>query len=145
MSMTNTNAWLTPSYSVCRRISWHFNGRNMANAFIKTLAVEQASIVGLGVTQHGGMGAGVWLHITECHSHMHRHSCIVHEHWHIHDEHHQHRHSDGARDQQAHSHVHVHESIEHSHPHYPDVHHRHEHSRTGAKTSHRLYERTSKT
>jgi len=73
------------------------------------------------------MGAGIWLHITEDHTHLHRHSCVVHEHWHVHDEHHQHLHADGPQDQGAHSHVHVHEPIEHAHPHYPDVHHRHEH------------------
>lgn len=45
------------------------------------------------------MAIGVWLHITERHSHVHRHEQLVHTHAHRHDEHHQHEHDaswDGA-------------------------------------------------
>jgi len=38
------------------------------------------------------MAIGVWLHITERHSHVHRHEQLVHTHAHRHDEHHQHEH-----------------------------------------------------
>ena len=34
------------------------------------------------------MGVGVWLHLTERHSHAHRHTVLEHVHRHTHDEHH---------------------------------------------------------
>jgi drug/metabolite transporter (DMT)-like permease len=73
------------------------------------------------------MIAGVWLHLTEIHSHWHRHSALEHEHSHIHDAHHQHQHAPGWDGQEPHSHPHGHDPIGHAHPHYPDVHHRHSH------------------
>ena len=75
----------------------------------------------------GLMAAGVWLHLTERHSHKHRHERLSHEHSHIHDAHHQHIHDPGTPAAEPHSHPHVHEPLEHTHEHYPDVHHRHEH------------------
>ena len=75
----------------------------------------------------GLMAAGVWLHLTERHSHGHRHERLSHEHSHIHDAHHQHIHDPGTPAAEPHSHPHVHEPLEHTHEHYPDVHHRHEH------------------
>ncbi len=73
------------------------------------------------------MGTGVWLHLTERHSHEHIHEAITHSHRHVHDEHHQHEH-DGDIDQaEPHSHEHTHGAITHTHPHYPDIHHRHPH------------------
>jgi drug/metabolite transporter (DMT)-like permease len=70
---------------------------------------------------------GVWLHVTERHSHLHAHEHLIHDHPHRHDAHHRHEHAfpwDGA---EPHRHEHVHEPMVHSHPHFPDLHHRHEH------------------
>jgi len=68
------------------------------------------------------MGMGVWLHLTERHTHVHWHEPLEHDHRHIHDEHHQH-----GLGKEAHSHRHVHGEVLHCHPHYPDIHHRHDH------------------
>jgi drug/metabolite transporter (DMT)-like permease len=73
------------------------------------------------------MGAGVWLHLTEKHSHEHVHEAIFHAHKHSHDEHHQHTHDFPWDGTEPHSHPHLHEAIRHTHPHYPDIHHRHKH------------------
>ena len=73
------------------------------------------------------MGWGVWLHVTEEHSHEHAHHATAHAHRHVHDEHHQHVHEDAAPPGEPHSHWHVHEPLRHRHPHYPDIHHRHDH------------------
>ncbi len=73
------------------------------------------------------MGLGVWLHLTERHSHWHVHEPLFHSHPHTHDEHHQHPHPDGCDDGEPHSHEHRHEPLQHAHPHYPDSHHRHTH------------------
>jgi drug/metabolite transporter (DMT)-like permease len=73
------------------------------------------------------MACGVWLHLTERHSHTHFHDRLVHDHPHRHDAHHRHEHAfpwDGA---EPHRHEHVHEPLIHAHPHFPDLHHRHEH------------------
>lgn len=73
------------------------------------------------------MAIGVWLHVTERHSHVHRHEPVVHTHRHNHDEHHRHEH-DGLWDGvEPHTHEHTHELLVHAHPHYPDLHHRHRH------------------
>jgi len=69
------------------------------------------------------MAVGIWLHLTERHSHVHAHEPLEH----AHDEHHRHAHADGSVEPGRHSHWHRHESIVHSHAHYPDVHHRHPH------------------
>ncbi|WP_396658110.1 DMT family transporter [Microbacterium sp.] len=73
------------------------------------------------------MGLGVWLHVTERHSHLHTHEAITHEHMHTHDEHHQHHHDEPIPAGTRHSHPHTHEAITHEHPHFPDAHHRHRH------------------
>jgi drug/metabolite transporter (DMT)-like permease len=73
------------------------------------------------------MAAGVWLHLSEQHSHWHRHDPLTHEHAHVHDAHHRHRHGPDWDGTEPHSHPHSHEPLEHSHAHYPDIHHRHEH------------------
>lgn len=73
------------------------------------------------------MAAGVWLHLTERHSHEHRHEELVHHHRHSHDEHHQHAHDASSDLTEPHTHEHRHEPLRHSHPHYPDIHHRHRH------------------
>jgi drug/metabolite transporter (DMT)-like permease len=73
------------------------------------------------------MAVGVWLHLTEHHSHLHRHAPIEHEHEHAHDDgHHAHRHADGST-ALRHSHRHRHDPVEHEHAHFPDAHHHHEH------------------
>lgn len=73
------------------------------------------------------MGAGLWLHLTECHSHEHQHDYLEHDHWHEHDEHHQHEHPPGVDPRGPHSHPHVHLPLRHTHAHYPDIHHQHRH------------------
>ncbi len=76
------------------------------------------------------MGWGVWLHLTETHSHDHIHEPLEHSHEHVHgvgDEHHDHSHPDGLLEGK-HTHRHRHAPIAHSHAHFPDAHHRHTHS-----------------
>jgi drug/metabolite transporter (DMT)-like permease len=73
------------------------------------------------------MAVGVWLHLTERHSHEHVHERLVHEHAHRHDEHHRHAHAFPFDGTEPHTHVHEHEPLVHSHPHFPDPHHHHEH------------------
>lgn len=73
------------------------------------------------------MAIGVWLHLTERHSHEHAHERLVHEHPHRHDEHHRHTHSFPWDGTEPHTHPHEHEPVVHAHPHFPDLHHRHEH------------------
>lgn len=70
---------------------------------------------------------GLWLHLTEHHSHEHLHELIEHEHEHTHDEHHLHAHELPVSIGTTHSHRHRHEPIKHAHPHFPDAHHRHSH------------------
>jgi drug/metabolite transporter (DMT)-like permease len=71
------------------------------------------------------MAFGVWLHLTERHSHEHTHEALENEHSHVHDEHHRHAHEGTVTE--PHSHWHRHEPLRHRHAHYPDLHHRHEH------------------
>lgn len=73
------------------------------------------------------MAVGIWLHLTERHSHEHTHEPLAHEHMHVHDAHHQHRHDPPVPPGTRHSHWHQHEALTHTHPHFPDVHHRHKH------------------
>lgn len=75
------------------------------------------------------MALGVWLHLTEHHSHDHQHAIESHEHEHVHgdDPHHEHPHDAPVAAGTRHSHPHRHEPIRHAHPHMPDVHHRHTH------------------
>lgn len=73
------------------------------------------------------MGAGIYLHLVESHSHEHVHEPLTHEHLHWHDVHHQHEHGRDDPPGEPHSHVHTHTRLRHSHPHHPDLHHRHEH------------------
>lgn len=75
----------------------------------------------------GIMAFGLWLHLTEYHSHPHVHEEIQHEHEHVHDEHHQHEHQADDPPDEPHVHAHKHDRIEHDHPHFPDDHHRHLH------------------
>jgi hypothetical protein len=73
------------------------------------------------------MAMGVWLHLTERHSHLHRHQPLHHAHPHVHDAHHRHAHDVAWDGREPHTHEHVHAPITHRHPHYPDLHHRHGH------------------
>jgi drug/metabolite transporter (DMT)-like permease len=75
----------------------------------------------------GGLCAlGVYLHVTEHHSHHHAHRRLQHDHLHTHDDaHHDHVHAEPIVG--AHAHPHVHEPREHEHEHAPDLHHPHEH------------------
>jgi drug/metabolite transporter (DMT)-like permease len=77
------------------------------------------------------MVIGVWLLLSEKHSHPHRHPAEVHEHRHRHDDlHHCHGHTGSdppLSPAGEHSHSHRHEEIVHEHPHRPDIHHRHRH------------------
>lgn len=73
------------------------------------------------------MALGVWLHLTERHSHLHTHEPLRHAHRHVHDAHHQHAHDIAWDGREPHSHEHLHAPITHRHPHYPDLHHRHGH------------------
>jgi drug/metabolite transporter (DMT)-like permease len=73
------------------------------------------------------MGAGVWLHVTEVHSHEHGHEMMEHSHPHVHDEHHQHSHTEDDPVGEPHTHRHRHERLRHTHPHVPDMHHTHRH------------------
>lgn len=75
----------------------------------------------------GLMALGVWLHLTEHHTHLHTHEPLLHSHPHIHDAHHPHIHDFEWDGREPHSHTHQHEALTHSHPHYPDLHHRHRH------------------
>jgi drug/metabolite transporter (DMT)-like permease len=72
-------------------------------------------------------GGGVYLHLTETHSHRHIHEPLEHEHAHRHDEpHHQHVHDEPVVGQ--HSHPHRHDPLGHEHAHGPDLHHQHQHT-----------------
>jgi len=73
------------------------------------------------------MAVGVWLHLTERHSHEHTHESMEHDHEHVHDNHHQHERQEPVSPTDPHKHWHRHEPLTHSHPHYPDAHHRHDH------------------
>jgi drug/metabolite transporter (DMT)-like permease len=73
------------------------------------------------------MGAGLWLHLTERHSHLHTHEALRHTHRHVHDAHHRHAHDFPWDGREPHTHEHLHGPITHRHPHYPDLHHRHGH------------------
>lgn len=74
------------------------------------------------------MVIGIWLIITEKHSHLHVHKPMTHTHLHVHtDMHHLHEHS--GTFSEPHSHEHTHTAITHTHVHWPDIHHRHEHKK----------------
>jgi len=74
----------------------------------------------------GFMILGVWLIISERHSHPHLHKATTHTHSHNHtDMHHLHEHS--GTFSEPHSHEHTHPELSHIHVHWPDTHHRHGH------------------
>ena len=63
----------------------------------------------------GLMGLGVWLHLSEQHSHWHAHEAMEHEH------------GQAPPPGVRHRHWHCHQPLIHSHAHFPDTHHRHDH------------------
>lgn len=71
------------------------------------------------------MALGVWLHLTERHSHPHHHEPITHDHWHTHDDDHPHDHHHAVAPGTRHRHEHTHQAVTHDHEHYPDADHRH--------------------
>lgn len=75
------------------------------------------------------MMIGLWLHLSERHTHRHVHEVMEHSHEHTHDIHHQHAHPSEIENRNAkrHTHPHRHEALVHSHLHFPDIHHRHRH------------------
>lgn len=73
------------------------------------------------------MAFGVWLHLTERHTHAHHHDASAHDHWHTHDIHHQHDHLDDSAPRGGHRHWHEHPEVTHDHRHFPDTHHPHRH------------------
>jgi drug/metabolite transporter (DMT)-like permease len=73
------------------------------------------------------MLVGVWLHLTEQHSHEHAHEALEHDHEHTHDDHHLHEHDPPVAPGTKHSHPHRHDPLTHAHAHFPDAHHRHTH------------------
>ncbi len=81
----------------------------------------------LALLAGAAFGTGVYLHLTERHSHPHVHEPVTHEHAHRHDDgHHGHEHSPPVAGE--HSHVHSHGRLEHDHDHALDVHHDHRHA-----------------
>ena len=71
---------------------------------------------------------GLWLHLTEHHSHAHTHAPLLHEHAHRHDDgHHAHVHEPPISGEHSHPHAHCWSPITHEHDHAPDVHHGHGH------------------
>jgi drug/metabolite transporter (DMT)-like permease len=103
------------------RTGAYFSGAPFVGAIISVLVLGDSLTVSFLVAAVL-MGVGVWLHLTERHTHAHWHEPLEHDHRHLHDEHHQHGHNE-----EAHSHLHVHGEMLHWHPHYPDLHHRHGH------------------
>lgn len=75
---------------------------------------------------------GVWLIVSERHSHRHFHKAITHTHSHHHkDRHHEHQHARSIHE--PHTHKHTHPEITHIHVHWPDTHHRHDHEKSKEK------------
>ena len=75
----------------------------------------------------GFMIIGVWLIVSEVHSHLHHHDAMTHIHLHDNGEmHHLHKHSETVSEPHIHNHTHLERT--HSHVHWPDTHHRHKHT-----------------
>lgn len=98
-----------------------FIGALASFAFLSEPITVQIGLAG------GLMALGLWLHLTEHHSHLHVHEETEHCHEHIHDEHHQHEHAPDDPPEEPHVHLHKHSRLIHDHPHFPDDHHRHDH------------------
>jgi drug/metabolite transporter (DMT)-like permease len=76
---------------------------------------------------------GLYLLVTEKHTHIHTHPPTVHDHRHSHNDlHHDHLHSPNMPQLSKsgeHCHLHAHQFITHNHSHKPDLHHQHEHKK----------------
>ncbi len=108
------------------RTGAYFSTAPFVGAMLSLLFLREP--IGSGFLLAGAlMAAGVWLHVSERHSHEHTHERMEHSHRHVHDEHHQHEHAPGVDTNEPHTHAHIHEPLTHAHPHYPDIHHRHRH------------------
>jgi drug/metabolite transporter (DMT)-like permease len=108
------------------RTGAYFSVAPFAGAVLSIMFLNESADVRL-VVAGALMGLGVWLHLTERHSHEHVHEEMEHTHEHTHDEHHQHEHGADLDPRVAHTHRHRHEQLAHRHLHYPDAHHRHDH------------------
>jgi drug/metabolite transporter (DMT)-like permease len=109
------------------RTAAYFSVAPFAGAVVAVLLGEPltGTLVAAGLL----MAAGVWLHVTERHSHRHTHEPLEHTHEHTHDDgHHRHAHDVPVAAGTRHTHAHRHERLTHEHAHYPDAHHRHTHS-----------------
>lgn len=111
-------------------------GTARTGAYFSTAPFLGAAIAILAFGEHASplfwiaaalMALGVWLHLSERHSHVHTHEPITHTHRHVHDVHHQHTHDFPWDGHEPHAHEHTHAPITHGHPHYPDIHHQHKH------------------
>lgn len=101
---------------------------SVAPFFGAVLALLMGEALTLPLLAAGALMAfGVWLHLTEQHTHEHVHHAMWHTHTHLHDEHHQHEHDFVWDGKEPHSHPHHHDPLKHGHPHYPDAHHQHRH------------------
>ena len=109
------------------RASAYFSTAPFAGALLAIVLLHEpvsASLAIAGLL----MAGGVWLHMSEQHTHWHTHQALEHTHEHEHDEHHRHAHEPPVPPGARHTHAHRHEPLRHSHAHYPDAHHRHRHS-----------------
>ncbi len=109
------------------RTGAYFSTAPFAGALLAVLLLGESLTVTLFVAG-ALMAAGVWLHLTERHSHRHTHQPLEHAHEHEHDAHHAHEHQPPIPPGTRHSHAHRHDRLTHEHAHYPDAHHRHGHS-----------------
>jgi len=109
------------------RTGAYFSTAPFIGAVLAILMFHEPFTVRL-VLAGGLMAIGLYLHLTEAHSHAHFHEAMDHEHAHFHDEHHQHAHDPGDPPGEPHTHWHHHSPLHHKHPHYPDIHHRHGHA-----------------
>ncbi|MBI4694349.1 MAG: EamA family transporter [Gammaproteobacteria bacterium] len=110
------------------RTSAYFSTAPFLGAVVAVVVLGEPVSPALGLAG-ALMGLGVWLHLTERHSHEHRHPALDHSHEHVHDAHHSHRHDFEWHGEEPHTHPHHHEPMVHEHPHYPDIHHHHAHRR----------------
>jgi drug/metabolite transporter (DMT)-like permease len=108
------------------RTGAYFSTAPFIGATLSVLVWHEPVTVTL-IAAGGLMAFGVWLHLTERHTHAHTHDRLSHIHPHSHDVHHQHSHAPGDPPGDPHTHAHVHEALTHVHPHFPDIHHRHGH------------------
>jgi drug/metabolite transporter (DMT)-like permease len=113
------------------RTGAYFSTAPFVGASLAVVMFHEPVTLRLGVAA-GLMALGLYLHLTEDHSHEHAHEALDHEHAHVHDLHHQHAHGPHDPPGEPHTHWHHHGPMRHKHPHYPDLHHRHDHGEAAA-------------